>query len=98
MKTHTTSTLRSLVMEGLNPKQQLSIQEIETWTDVLPEIKEELAKQMKFFARSIFHKSLVKKQLGSYGFIADLNPLTPIFECFKYGFIGSGDFNMVRLL
>jgi len=50
-------------MEGLNPKQQLSIQEIETWTDVLPEIKEELAKQMRFFARSIFHKSLVKKQL-----------------------------------
>jgi hypothetical protein len=63
MKTHTTSTLRSLVMEGLNPKQQLSTQEIETWADVLPEIKEELAKQMKFFARSIFHKSLVKKQL-----------------------------------
>ena len=41
---------------------------------------------------------LVKQKLGSYGFLADLNPLTPIFECFKYGFIGSGDFDMVRLL
>lgn len=45
----------------------------------------------------ILPTSLVKKQLGSYGYLADLNPLTPIFECFKYGFMGSGDFSLPRL-
>lgn len=51
-----------------------------------------------WFTPVILPTSLVKQKLGSYGFLADLNPLTPIFECFKYGFIGSGDFDMVRLL
>lgn len=46
----------------------------------------------------ILPTSLVKEKLGHYGYLADLNPLTPIFECFKYGFIGSGDFNLTRLL
>ena len=49
-----------------------------------------------WFTPVILPTSLVKQKLGSYGFLADLNPLTPIFECFKYGFIGSGDFDMVR--
>ena len=51
-----------------------------------------------WFTPVILPTSLVKQKLGSYGYLADLNPLTPIFECFKYGFIGSGDFNMARLL
>ncbi|GGP03060.1 transport permease protein [Cloacibacterium rupense] len=51
-----------------------------------------------WFTPVILPTSLVKQKLGSYGFLADLNPLTPIFECFKYGFIGSGDFDMIRLL
>ena len=51
-----------------------------------------------WFTPVILPTSLVKQKLGSYGFLADLNPLTPILECFKYGFIGSGDFDMVRLL
>lgn len=51
-----------------------------------------------WFTPVILPTSLVKKQLGSYGYLADLNPLTPIFECFKFGFIGSGDFNMTRLM
>lgn len=51
-----------------------------------------------WFTPVILPTSLVKQKLGNYGFLADLNPLTPIFECFKYGFIGSGDFNMARLL
>jgi lipopolysaccharide transport system permease protein len=46
----------------------------------------------------ILPTSMVKKQLGQYSYLADLNPLTPIFECFKYSFIGSGDFNITRLL
>ena len=51
-----------------------------------------------WFTPVILPTSLVKQKLGSYGYLADLNPLTPIFKCFKYGFIGSGDFNMARLL
>jgi lipopolysaccharide transport system permease protein len=51
-----------------------------------------------WFTPVILPTSLVKQKLGSYGYLADLNPLTPIFECFKYGFIGSGDFNMARLM
>ncbi|MBQ0151950.1 MAG: ABC transporter permease [Chryseobacterium sp.] len=51
-----------------------------------------------WFTPVILPTTLVKQKLGSYGYLADLNPLTPIFECFKYGFIGSGDFNLTRLL
>jgi lipopolysaccharide transport system permease protein len=51
-----------------------------------------------WFTPVILPTSLVKQKLGSYGYLADLNPLTPIFECFKFGFIGSGDFNTARLL
>lgn len=51
-----------------------------------------------WFTPVILPTSLVKQKLGNYSFLADLNPLTPIFECFKFGFIGSGDFNMARLL
>lgn len=51
-----------------------------------------------WFTPVILPTTLVKQKLGSYGYLADLNPLTPIFECFKYGFIGSGDFNVARLL
>lgn len=51
-----------------------------------------------WFTPVILPTSMVKKQLGHYGYLADLNTLTPIFECFKYGFIGSGDFNVTRLL
>ena len=51
-----------------------------------------------WFTPVILPTSLVKQKLGSYGFLADLNPLTPIFECFKYGFIDYGNIDMVRLL
>jgi lipopolysaccharide transport system permease protein len=46
----------------------------------------------------ILPTSLVKQKLGNYSYLADLNPLTPIFECFKFGFLGSGDFSMFRLM
>lgn len=51
-----------------------------------------------WFTPVILPTSLVKQKLGSYGYLADFNPLTPIFECFKYGFIGSGDFDITKLL
>ena len=33
-----------------------------------------------------------------YKWIILANPLTPIFECFRYGFLGIGNFNFFRLL
>ncbi len=33
-----------------------------------------------------------------YRWIADINPLTGIFECFKYAYLGVGDFNVGMLL
>lgn len=32
-----------------------------------------------------------------YRWIADINPLTGIFECFKYAYLGVGDFNLAML-
>lgn len=34
---------------------------------------------------------------GKYKWVADLNPLTGIFECFKYGYLGVGDFTLGML-
>ena len=34
---------------------------------------------------------------GKYRLLADLNPLSPIFECFKYGWLGSGNFTLIQL-
>lgn len=33
-----------------------------------------------------------------YRWIMEINPLTGIFECFKYGYLGVGDFNMNMLI
>ncbi len=34
---------------------------------------------------------------GSFKVLADINPLSPIFECFKYGWLGSGTFTLSQL-
>lgn len=34
---------------------------------------------------------------GKFKMLADLNPLSPIFECFKYGWLGSGTFTIGQL-
>ena len=34
---------------------------------------------------------------GKYRLLADLNPLSPILECFKYGWLGSGNFTLIQL-
>ena len=34
---------------------------------------------------------------GKYRLLADINPLSPIFECFKYGWLGSGNFTVGQL-
>ncbi|RZK63776.1 MAG: hypothetical protein EOO85_30730, partial [Pedobacter sp.] len=54
MRTHTTSTLKSLIADYMHPDNQMSIQEIETWMNVIPEIQIELSKQIQFFVHSIF--------------------------------------------
>jgi hypothetical protein len=51
------------MIDRMHPDINMSIQEVETWTLVVPEIKAELAKQINFFVRSIFLQSLVKRQL-----------------------------------
>ena len=63
MRTHTTSTLKSLIADYMHPDNQMSIQEIETWITVIPEIQIELNKQIQFFVHSIFGKGLVNRQL-----------------------------------
>jgi hypothetical protein len=63
MTTHTTTTLKMLIIEKMHPENQMSNQEIQTWLGVLPEIKDELAKHMSFIVYSIFDNSLVKRQL-----------------------------------
>lgn len=35
---------------------------------------------------------------GKYRLLADVNPLSPIFECFKYGWLGSGNFTVGQLV
>ncbi len=45
----------------------------------------------------ILPTSLVKQKMGHYSYLVDFNPLTPIFECFKYGFIGVGEFTVQSL-
>jgi hypothetical protein len=63
MTTHTTTTLRTLIIEKMHPENQMNYQEIQTWLGVLPEITDELAKHMSFIVYSIFDNSLVKRQL-----------------------------------
>jgi len=64
MRTHTTLTLRTLILQEMNiAKRQLSQHEIDVWKQALPEIREEMFKYMDFFIGSIFEKSLVRRQL-----------------------------------
>ena len=40
---------------------------------------------------------LISSLKGKYRILADYNPLSPIFECFKYGWMGSGNFTVSQL-
>lgn len=63
MRTHTTSTLKDLIKVKMQSEIPMSIQETETWINVLPEITKELLELIHFFTRSIFGLSLIKRQL-----------------------------------
>jgi len=38
------------------------------------------------------------QKFGQYKYLIELNPLTGIFECFRYGFFGNGNFNPIVLI
>jgi hypothetical protein len=63
MRTHTTTTLKDLIKVQMNPENQMTAQEIDTWIGALPQIQEELIKHIRFFAHSIFTIPMVKQQL-----------------------------------
>lgn len=64
MKTHTTLTLRTLVLNDMNiEKHKLTKQEISVWAGVLPDVTKEMFETIYFFTHSLFHKSLVRRQI-----------------------------------
>jgi len=64
MRTHTTYTLRTLILNDMNEeKHKMTRQEIGTWTAMLPEITKEMFDTICFFTNSIFQRSLVGRQI-----------------------------------
>lgn len=64
MRTHTTLTLRTLIVNDMDAtKHQMTGQEINVWTELLPQIAAEMFKHMSFLTNSIFQKSLVRRQI-----------------------------------
>jgi lipopolysaccharide transport system permease protein len=45
----------------------------------------------------VYPLSEAKKQLGSYSYLVELNPMTPIIEAFKNGLLGRGEFSIQGL-
>lgn len=64
MRTHTTLTLRTLILNDMNPvKHAMTKNEISIWMETLPVICKEMFDHIGFFVNSIFQKGLVKKQI-----------------------------------
>ncbi|WP_285060269.1 hypothetical protein [Pedobacter ginsengisoli] len=64
MRTHTTLTLRTLILNDMNPvKHTMTKNEISIWMETLPVICKEMFDHIGFFVNSIFQKGLVKKQI-----------------------------------
>lgn len=64
MRTHTTLTLRTLIVNDMDAtKHQMTRQEINVWTELLPQIAAEMFKHMNFLTNSIFQKGLVRRQI-----------------------------------
>ena len=63
MKTHTTTTLKTLITVQMKADNVMTDMEIEGWITILPEISEELKANIHFFTHSIFNVGLIKKQL-----------------------------------
>jgi hypothetical protein len=64
MRTHTTLTLRNLILHDMDPgKCQMSQHEIEIWKQTLPMVRDEMFKYIDFIIGSIFQKGLVRRQI-----------------------------------
>lgn len=64
MRTHTTLTLRTLILNDMDPmKHEMTKNEVSIWMETLPVIGREMFDHIGFFVNSIFQKSLVKKQI-----------------------------------
>lgn len=64
MRTHTTKTLRELVLTNMDPeKYQMNPHEITIWVQTLPEICKEMFEAMHFFTSHLFSKRLTCRQL-----------------------------------
>jgi hypothetical protein len=64
MRTHTTLTLRTLILNDMDPlKHTMTKNEVSIWMETLPVIGREMFDHIGFFVNSIFQKSLVKRQI-----------------------------------
>lgn len=64
MRTHTTLTLRKLILHEMDAeKNQMTQQEIRVWIETLPDVAAEMFKCMDFFIGSIFDRGMVGRQV-----------------------------------
>lgn len=52
---------------------------------------------MMYLTTVIYPLSVVKEKYPSYQWLVEYNPMTPIIEAFRYGFLGQGTFTMLSL-
>ncbi|MEJ7556657.1 MAG: hypothetical protein WKF66_00010 [Pedobacter sp.] len=63
MRTHSTITLRTLVLHDMNQeKHTMTVAEINNWVNIMPDITAEQLEHISFFVNSIFGKEIVKRQ------------------------------------
>jgi hypothetical protein len=63
MRTHSTITLRTLVLHDMNQeKHAITLAEIDNWINIMPDITAEQLEHISFFVHSIFGKEVVKRQ------------------------------------
>jgi lipopolysaccharide transport system permease protein len=52
---------------------------------------------MMYLTTVIYPLSAVKEKYPKYAWLVEYNPMTPIIEAFRYGFLGKGTFSMLSL-
>jgi lipopolysaccharide transport system permease protein len=52
---------------------------------------------MMYLTTVIYPLSVVKEKYPNYQWLVEYNPMTPIIEAFRYGFLGQGTFTMLSL-
>jgi len=52
---------------------------------------------MMYLTTVIYPLSTVKEKYPKYEWLVEYNPMTPIIEAFRYGFLGKGTFTMLSL-